>query len=396
MPYRILSLDGGGSWALIQVLALTALYDSKTTGHSVLQDFDLVAANSGGSIVLGGLVEDLSLGDLLGYFCDQAKRQAIFSPTKSWGDRALHDLTGLGPKYSADAKLVALQRLLPKRGPLKLTDAASGLRRIGSQSDVHLLITSFDYDSNRAKFFRSAPASAPSWGEGAASTVTLADAIHASTNAPVNYFDAPARFPDSPGRYWDGAITGCNNPVVAGVTEAIVLGQKPADIVALSIGTATVVLPKPTPGQPASPLLASPPDQGLINDLRKLAGSIVDDPPDIATFLAHVMSGGALTPPDGHGNGRVVRMNPMVSPVRALGGLWKAPGTMTLAQFGHLAGLDMDAVAQPEVDAIADYAQLWLQSAAPNQPIRMNADDLTLEVGHAWFQDALAWWKKIK
>ena len=58
--YRILSLDGGGSWALIQVKALIELFGPDKPGREVLQDFDLVAANSGGSIVLGCLVEDLS------------------------------------------------------------------------------------------------------------------------------------------------------------------------------------------------------------------------------------------------------------------------------------------------------------------------------------------------
>src|ERR1700687_3675172 len=102
MTYRILSLDGGGAWALIEVRALIALYSESTTGHEVLADFDLIAANSGGSLVLGGLVEDLRLGDLLGYFEDEGKRKSIFSPTRSWGDRALRFLTGMGPKYSAE------------------------------------------------------------------------------------------------------------------------------------------------------------------------------------------------------------------------------------------------------------------------------------------------------
>ena len=84
MAYRILSLDGGGPWALIEVKALIALYGSPNiTGHEVLSDFNLVAANSGGNIVLGGLVENLTLGRLLDYFQDEAKRKSIFSPTTS-------------------------------------------------------------------------------------------------------------------------------------------------------------------------------------------------------------------------------------------------------------------------------------------------------------------------
>ena len=86
MAYRILSLDGGGSWALIQVRALIDLYGGGTTGHQVLQDFDMVAANSGGSVVLGGLVENVSLDTLKGYFEDDRLRRSIFSPTSSLAD----------------------------------------------------------------------------------------------------------------------------------------------------------------------------------------------------------------------------------------------------------------------------------------------------------------------
>lgn len=395
MAYRILSLDGGGAWALIEVRALMALYDEETTGHEVLGDFDLVAANSGGSLVLGGLVEDLKLSDLLGYFEDEAKRKSIFSPTSSWGDTALRDLTGIGPKYSAANKLPALQRLLPNSGNKKLPDAVAGVRRPGSGTDVHLLIIGFDYDRDRACFFRSAAASGPEWGTGEPATVTLAEAIHASTNAPVNYFDAPASFPDGPGRYWDGGVTGANNPVLAAVTEAVVLKQKPNEIVALSLGTATVALPWKTDQDPAgSPYVQSPAEPGLVADLRKLASSILDDPPDIATFLAHVMTG------SGVGVGapavsRIVRMNPLISPT-GKPGAWQAPGSMTAAQFQYLVNLDMDAIEPAQVQAIADFAGLWLAGSVSNQPIRMNGDTLQVELGYGKFQDAEVAWGKIR
>ena len=94
----------------------------------------------------------------------------------------------------------------------------------------------FDYELSRAAFFRSQATSSPSWGDGGSADVTLAEAIHASTNAPVNYFDAPALLPSCNARFWDGGITGCNNPVLAAVTEALVKQHKNTDIVALSIG----------------------------------------------------------------------------------------------------------------------------------------------------------------
>jgi hypothetical protein len=394
MAYRILSLDGGGAWALIEVNALITLYDAATNGHQVLADFDLVAANSGGSLVLGGLVEDLKLGDLLGYFEDEAKRKAIFSPTSSIGDRVLSDLIGIGPKYSAEAKLPALERLLPKTGNTSMTSVVAGVRGPGGAA-VHLMIVGFDYDRNRANFFRSAPAGTGGvWGEGAPSTATLAEAIHASTNAPVNYFDAPAEFPGQLQRYWDGGVTGCNNPVLAAVTEAIVLGQKSSDIVALSLGTGTVYLPVAQPGAKASPYETPYGDPGLETDLRKLATAILDDPPDAATFIAHTMTGGGAGVP-APAVSRVVRMNPMLRPV-LVNGNGTPPAGMTVAQFKYLCGLDMDAVEPNQVAAIASCAALWLKDAVPNQPIRMDGKTMKTEIGYDLFSAALAAWKAIR
>jgi hypothetical protein len=211
----------------------------------------------------------------------------------------------------------------------------------------------------------------------------------------VNYFDEPAQFPDRPERYWDGGITGCNNPVQVAVTEALVLGQNPTDIAALSLGTATVALPWPEPGQPASPYVQKLTDPSLVADVHKLATSILDDPPDIATFLAHVMTGGnrgVALPAES----RVVRMNPLISPIRDGADDWKAPGAMTAARFMFLANLDVDAVQQHEVDAIAEYADLWLHNQAPNQPIRMNGDTIERELGYSRFNSAEVAWQSLK
>ena len=36
MPTRVLALDGGGSWAMIEVMTLMDLYGSDARGHEVL------------------------------------------------------------------------------------------------------------------------------------------------------------------------------------------------------------------------------------------------------------------------------------------------------------------------------------------------------------------------
>jgi hypothetical protein len=393
MAYRVLSLDGGGVWAVIQVKALIALYDDKTPGHKVLQDFDLVAGTSGGSIVLGGLVENLTLGQLLAYFSDEQNRKAIFSPTQMLFDRVLSDVIHAGPKYSAEAKLPALEALMPNRGALPVSAAASGVRRTGSNVDTHLLITAFDYDRNCARFFRSAPATGPAWGVGDPSNVTLAEAIHASTNAPVNFFDEPASF--GGGRYWDGAITGCNNPVLAAVAEAIVLGADPSNIAALSIGTSSAALAGPPVDNPTSPFIQPRPSQSLLTDLGKIASSVTDEPPDIATFLAHVMTGGGAGLP-APAVSRIVRMNPLRGPVKDAAGNWTAPGSMTQAQFKYFNNVGMDAIDSNQFAYITTYADYWLAGQAPNQPIRMDSDTLAVELGYGRYADALAAWRAIR
>jgi len=363
---------------------------------SGLENFDLVAANSGGSLVLAGLVENLPLIQVVQYLLDENKRRSIFSPTSSTGDAVLHATLGIGPKYSAAAKLPAIERLLPKTGDNPLAGSMYGV--IGpSGSPVHLLIVGFDYDRNRAVFFRSAPAGRPGWGEGQPATVTLAGAVHASTNAPVNYFDAPAALPGAADRFWDGGITGCNNPAVVAVIEAVVLGHAPLDIRLLSLGTASVALPLAAVGASAGPLEAPRPTASLVNDLKKLATAILDDPPDAATFIAHAMTGGnaALQPPI---VSRVVRMSPLISPLPAAGGGWIPPAGWSVAQFQYLCNIDMDAVVQNDVTYIDDYCGYWLADQAPNQPIRMNGtvfDPSTPEIGYAKFSEAKAAWQSL-
>jgi uncharacterized protein len=170
-------------------------------------------------------------------------------------------------------------------------------------------------------------------------------------------------------------------------------GRDPAKLAVLSIGTATVALPRQEPGDPPSPFVQPTLEPNIVPDLRKVATAIIDDPPDIATFLAHLMttcSGRG----DGRSDSRVVRMNPMIAPVRK-GARVSAPGSMTPEEFDFLKNLGLDAIEKQEVDAIARYADLWLKDAAPNQPIRMNGETFKVELGQKKFSKAKAAWKKL-
>lgn len=399
MTCRILSLDGGGTWGLIEVRALIEIYGAATAGQDLLQRFDVVAGCSTGSLVLAGLAENKTLGEILLLFQQEASRRAIFSPTADPGHTALHTLTGIGPKYSAAAKLPALERLLPRNGDKPFRQVMAGIMGpAGGQ--VHLLVIGFDYDRNRAAFFRSAPAGGAAWGNGAPATLSLAATVHASTNAPVNFFDAPARLPGDVGRYWDGGISGHNNPALAAAIEAITLGYRPDELRILSLGSGTVRLPLGDVGAPPSPFLAPRPQSSIAGDLGKLAISILDDPPDFATFAAHVLTGGSAGLPPGV-QSRVVRLNPLVSPApagRANDGsaIWTAPQNWTAAQFEYLCGLPMDVISQADMAYIEDWCSLWIGGVAGNQPIRMNSQTLDAEIGYTRFEDAVAAWKSLE
>ena len=73
MSFMILSLDGGGSWCVVQARVLQDLYGD-ITGHTVLKKFDLVIANSGGSVLLGLLCCDLKLSEIITFYQTPEKR----------------------------------------------------------------------------------------------------------------------------------------------------------------------------------------------------------------------------------------------------------------------------------------------------------------------------------
>jgi hypothetical protein len=222
----------------------------------------------------------------------------------------------------------------------------------------------------------------------------MAEAIHSSTNAPINYFDAPAMFPERQERYWDGGISGYNNPVLAAVTEAVLLGVAPRDIAALSLGTGTVHLPVAAAGSPASPYTTPSLTSNLLTDLTKLASAILDDPPDSASFIAHAMTGAGagLAEPL---VSRIVRANPVIAPGADATGQPAPPASMTVAQFQQLCGIGMDAVAREQVLAIANYAALWLLDEAPNQLLHSDNVNAATDIGYATYTQARDAWSTL-
>lgn len=397
--YRILSLDGGGSWALIQVKTLMEIYGDDTHGHEVLSHFDLVAANSGGSIVAAALLANLSLSEILSNFLDNTKRRAIFAPLP-WPERLIHTLLRWlaqcpycpnipYPQFSTLKKLQGLRGVLACKGA-KQMQALDCLKIMGyNQQPIKTLITAYDFDRDRAKFFRSW-ASPTSSLPNAASAASLAQAVHASSNAPIEYFNQPAYVQGT--QYWDGAIAGYNNPVLAAVTEAIANGQAREHIKVLSIGSGTTMLPllSARNNQEALVLFEKPQASGMFANIRKISRSILSDPPDAHSFIAHVMLGGGLpTTPCSPAPSNIVRFNPLIQPDGNSVTGWQLPSGLTNKDFARLVELDLAAVEDKDVRLIQQFCKLWMEDKIPNQAIRADSD-FSCEIGHDKFSKARA------
>jgi hypothetical protein len=406
MAFRILSLDGGGTWSLIQIRVLQRLYGPDATGLEVLAKFKLVAANSGGSIVLGGLLANMKVSELLNLYLDRSARRAIFRLLSVCAhpiDRTVHARWNVLPQFSTEAKLPALRDILGSVGEKTLEAIAKDIPRC-----PHILIPSFDYDTHRATFFRSDINSVANAGRGRPAP-TLAEAIHASSTAPVNFFDHPAAFPAGDNflhrRFWDGAVGGYNNPVLAAAIEALANATRyecdARSIRALSIGTATTALPLQGRYATQSPRLVEQPQKSRpVNDIRLLATAIVDDPPDAASFAAHVMLGGLVTGDAAKPvtDGPIVRLNPLIQP-KLEGNEWKLPDKcsptvgkrLDIASFDALAKMDLAAVDDDQVKLIELLCDAWMAGNALNQPIQA-AVDLRPLIGHRYCDEGLAAW----
>jgi hypothetical protein len=402
--YRILSLDGGGSWALLQVMALQKMYGLNRHSYEVLNDFDLIVANSGGSLVAAAMAEGKPLNDILNMFMNETDRLNVFYKLKVWERDPVYSILrfmGIGPKYSTKKKGENLAKLLPQVSVIPMSQLPD---RIGGRKP-HFLISTFDFDRQRATFMRSDQTSKGIVGNikkgqnpgyiTNPKEVYITQAIHAASNAPINYFDLPAEFsyvnrPDVKHRYWDGAVGGYNNPAHAGLIEALVNGKKPEEIEIRSIGTGSVYLPLSYThfkGYPGEEYLFEPYQKpGPATDIKKMVGSILSDPPDAANFICYSI----LNPTLPQNSNNYIRISPLIQPV-LVNNRWVLPTGLNSKMFEALVKLDMDAIKEDEVELIHKLGELWLNDDVPNQPIRTDGD-MSCVIGHGRFSKAAINW----
>jgi patatin-like phospholipase/acyl hydrolase len=435
MSYKILSLDGGGSWALVQARVLLDIYGD-IRGHELLRQFDMAIGNSGGSLVLACLCTDMKITEIIGVFKNQDEREQVFSELTFW-DR-IHDLPAfiksLGPKYSMQRKLEGLRKILAAKDHMFneksiqkpiIDTPLNELPAIIKKESLQLLIVGFDYFHERVSFFRSNPKSeTDKFSAGKFYQVTLAHAIHSSSNAPISYFDAPAQINVSllngndsrTAWYWDGAVSGFNNPVLAGLIEAITNNYKsPQEYSILSLGTGTgsqaIITDYEYSSNPDIKAIydknkdnkdfaITNTSSGFLQDIKKMSESILDDPPDSSTFIAY-----SILDPSLSNKANLIRINPCTRAVlNNATGLYDAPEVYRNMQdgvqtFKDLMNLGMDAVKDKEVNLIDEMCNKFIvNDSSPcldNQLIRGDAGT-GVYLGQPNYREAKAKWMSCK
>ncbi len=400
--FRILSLDGGGTFCLIQAKALAAIFGEHTQGREILRNFKLAAGTSGGSFVLAALANDKSPGEIIDRFGTEANRRRFFSRLPFWR-RWISVLSGgqLGTRFDPHSKKQFIEATLAPAGQRPLLE-------LGRDEELPaLLIVGYDYQYDRAKLLRSRPDSPAANFPRDDGSTTLAESVDLSTHAPVNWFSGlsrPARS-QAPG-YWDGALTGFNNPVQLAVSEAIGNGVARDDIGVLSLGTGQCML-LPHDAQAPAELRIERQTPGLVRDLVKVARAIIGEPPDADSYLAHLSLTAAVPSSAGQTlESPVIRCSPLIHPLWCDGRWQPPPGLAAPDAFARLAKLDIAATADADVALIEALIDDWIAGRSQNQPIRRAGAYFSLqdgrwdehrccEIGHLRFAEAKAAWQRM-
>lgn len=373
MAYRILSLDGGGVRSLLQVRALQGVYGDPT-GHQVLEKFDFVAANGGGCVVLVGLLLDWKLARIREELYETRGRY-LFAPKPSLLRRVF-----VSAKYSTPDKLDQLRDLLGDHGARQLSSLSVGLNK----KLPTLLVCAYDRDRNRAEFFRSntesksASASRFLASESGSPPAepNLVNIVNASTAASPDDFHPPAKIGTV--RFCDGAAGGFYNPVLAAVTEALANKEEQKGIRVLSLGSGTIQ--RPSPG----------------NATNGEAVSIYSDPPEVSTYVAHVMLGLDMpTAEKPRAVGNIVRMSPVAHPtIKDKDSRWPTVEGLSQGTLQSLAGFAVDAVERDDFKLLNDFGDAWINGKVFNQAIRASRSNIC-EIGHPTFQQAKEHWLSL-
>ena len=210
LPFRILSMDGGGIRGIFPAALLACLEQEHLQGHSIGDYFDLIAGTSTGGILALGLGAGLTAGELLRMYLDEGHR--VFPPRQK-------GLAGRAKRLvSAQYDRRSLDELLSQR----LGDKT--LR----ESKYRLLIPSTEGRNGEVYVFKT-----PHHPGYTLDGDERMSAVAAATSAAPTYFTP---FEQRGYTFLDGGIW-ANNPTMAALVEALSrFTTRREDIRILSIG----------------------------------------------------------------------------------------------------------------------------------------------------------------
>lgn len=407
--FRILSLDGGGSWAVIQALTLGRLFGKNIKGHDILKHFDLVAAGSTGSLILGALLCNKTPREIVQAFESGELPRKLFPPLQDCEKNLLTVLGNffrLAPRYSGAKKKENISEFLGADGERFLSDFPE---YVGHPS-LRILIPQYDYLKNRVLWCRSTSgeadiAHAEKTGthaskKGLPEEIRLLDAVHGATQFPSPFYDNPATVffyrnnRHIPRYVWDSTMAGSYNPVMAAVTEALVLGVKSEDIIVTSLGTGAII-PLGLDEGDSVPLekafyYAENVQPSFRVNLRRCSNGLLERPPDVATTMAWTL----LTKGGEEATGNYFRFNPVIRGVKE-GLSVRPPKGFTEKDFKRLMKLEPDVKKLSDVALIVRLAEAWMSepSEIPNQCLSCGEEGWYF-MGHRTFSEALSDWAK--
>ena len=214
MPFKILSLDGGGIRGVLTAQMLINLEEKIKMPLS--EYFDLVAGTSTGSILAAANSIGMPSEKIVNMYRTQGK--IVFPYQSSWDSKRWPTLVKygpFGPKFSDNGLLEVLQNVF-------------GDKTLADVKDLKLLIPSYNTNTLKPIMFKS-------WRDNFAS-VPLWEACVCSASAPT--FFPPHRL-EVNGKVYsaiDGGLA-ANNPTVCALAEALRLGHSLSEIEIISVGT---------------------------------------------------------------------------------------------------------------------------------------------------------------
>ena len=316
--YKILACDGGGIFGVITAKLLQSL------DRSVLDNIDMFAGTSTGSIIALGLASGVSIDTIFDLYSSEQACAQIFQPYLPAKERG-------GPSQDAEAGVQAMQSALETMAQASVPDLAERLRELAPlllfpkyrSEGLRALLTQYVPDMTLAEVWtqRRKRVLAPSfqlstvtasgvrewrarlfsnlpdidWFPGFPDTKVI-DAIMASAAAPV-YFPAHD-VPGTPGGnpFVDGGVF-ANNPSTAAL--AALIGSRVAEdiplprVYLLSVGTGFTANSYPPPGAlfPYGVLGWLRPRQDDGAPAFPLVSTVFDGTSQINDFTSHLMLG---------------------------------------------------------------------------------------------------------